>query len=96
MRILIAALALASCSPSPPQVELAGGEPRLAPMTYHCTRSGEVYVRIELESGLEESLTGEACDYEAWRADEAVNGPVYSRGRRLNYEEWLRRRSPEA
>src|SRR5688572_9491535 len=98
MRILAALLFLAACSQQPPQAELAGGEPALADMTYHCTPEGNEYVRVDYSNGgWEELITGRRCDYESWRADVAANGPVRSRGGGLlDYEEWLASREPEA
>jgi len=95
MRSLIALLFLAACSQQPPQAELAGGEPNLDGMTYHCTEDGREFVRFEYNGGSEDRFTDRACDYDAWRADVEANGPIYSR-RTMNYEEWLRRRSPDA
>jgi hypothetical protein len=53
-------------------------------MTYHCTPQGNEYVRFDYADGAwEEMSTNERCDYEAWRADVAANGPIYSRRSRL-------------
>lgn len=96
MRSVLALLFLASCSQQPPQVELAGGEPALAEMTYHCTPEGNEFVRFEHAGAREDRITGERCDYEAWRADVEANGPVYSRRSMPNYREWLAAREREA
>lgn len=96
MRSVLALLFLAACSQQPPQVELAGGEPDLANMTYHCTEDGREFVRFEYDGAREDRFTDRACDYEAWRADVEANGPLYSRGGLPDYEEWLARRYPEA
>lgn len=91
MRSVLAFLFLASCSQPTPQAELAGGEPALSEMTYHCTEEGREFVRFERGGLHEDRPTNRACDYESWRADVEANGPIYSR-RRSNYEEWLARR----
>lgn len=91
MRSVLALLFLASCSQQPPQAPLAGGEPALPDMTYHCTEDGREFVRFEQAGARDDRFTGATCDYEAWRADVEANGPIYSR-RRSNYEEWLARR----
>ena len=97
MRFLLTLALLASCAPAPPPHAEGDSELRLADMTYHCSTDGYEYVRIQLRNGsVEESNTGERCDYEAWEEDERINGPVYSRrSRRPSYEEWLRRNRPE-
>lgn len=96
MRSVLALLFLAACSQQSPQVELAGGEPNLDGMTYHCTVDGREFVRFEYEGSSEDRFTDRACDYEAWRADVAANGPIYSREVMPDYEQWLARRQPEA
>lgn len=94
MRALLALAFLASCT-QPPQAELAGGEPDLAEMTYHCTRDGREFVRFDYDGASDDHFTGRTCDYESWRADVEANGPLYSR-RTMNYEQWLARNHPEA
>ena len=100
MRLTLILIALlAACAPAPPEAPLAGREPVMAEMTYHCTEQGNLVVRWDFpEGGFEESMTGDRCDYEAWRADVAANGPVYSRRSRLgpSYDEWMRAREGKA
>jgi hypothetical protein len=93
MRLALCALTLAACAPvAPPPAELAGREPALAEMTYHCTPQGNEYVRFDYtDGGFDEMRTGNQCNYESWRRDIGANGPIHSRPR-MTYEEWLRAR----
>lgn len=94
MRALFIALALAACSQPHPQAQLA--EPYLARMTYHCTPEGNEYVRFDYaDETWEERMTHRTCDYATWRAYEADNGPVTSRGAMPSYSDW-QRAQPEA
>ena len=89
MRFIFALVLLASCTEQPaPQAELAG-EPSLAEMTYICTPDGREVLRVKSGGAVDNLLTGERCNYAAWRADVDANGPVHSR-RRMRYADWRR------
>jgi len=97
MRSLILALALAACSRAEPLPELAG-ETHIADMQYLCSVTNDEAVVFLDENGdvIGMSETGHACDYASWRQDVSENGPIRTRGRLLDYDQWRRERDQRA
>lgn len=93
MRYLIFAAVLGACSRAEPLPELAG-QTHIADMQYLCSvTNDEAVVFLDAEGDvIGMSETGHTCDYEAWRQDVREGGPIRTRGRLLDYDEWRQAR----